>query len=231
MAKSSETKNTKETPGKPTRKRNDPELRLWAARGVEDVYFQREMQVNLWTVMGGVAAAALLTQLSALAHEVQTSRWYLVLYFLASIAIIVNSWEQTAWGSLVLRWPISVPLTLFIFLTQFSLAIQCLLVTNPLGWMAASGLVILFSLLNQNYSRISGAWAAFSPKKLEEIKAGLLVFVLWLTLCIGAVVQLYWFPSHFSEIIWGFVALASSIIGLVMQHKVTEQERKELGIP
>jgi hypothetical protein len=98
--------------------------RLWKTHGVEDVYFQREAQVNLWTVMGGIAAAALLTQFSGLMQETQASRWYLVLYFLASIAIIVNSWEQTVWGSLVLHWPISIPVTLFIFLTQLSLDIQ-----------------------------------------------------------------------------------------------------------
>jgi hypothetical protein len=227
MARKPETKDSKG----PVPREGDESRRLWKSHGMEDVYFQREAQVNLWTVMGGIAAAALLTQFFELVHQVQASRWYLVLYFLASIATIVNSWEQTAWGSLVLRWPVSIPVTLFIFLTQLSLDIQCLLVTKPMGWMAASGLVILFSLLHNNYNRLSGAWPDFSSRRLKEIRTSWTIYAFWLLLSAGAVVQLHWFPSRTSEIIWGFVVLASSVIALVMQHRVTERERKELGIP
>jgi cytochrome c oxidase subunit IV len=221
---------TKESPG-PASHEVIEAGRLWRSHGAEDVYFQREAQVNLWTVMGGIAAAALLTQFFGLVQEVQASRWYLVLYFLASIGAIVNSWEQTAWGSLVLRWPISIPVTVLIFLTQLSLDIQCLLVTKPMGWMAASGLLILFSLLHNNYNRLSGAWPDYSPGRLKEIRASWTIYTCWLLLCVGAVLQLHWFPSRLTEIIWGFVVLASSVIALVMQHRTTERERKELGIP
>jgi polyferredoxin len=97
--------------------------------------------------------------------------------------------------------------------------------------MAASGLMILFSLLHNNYNRLSGGWPDYSPKRLKEIRASWTVYAFWLVLCVGAVVQLHWHPSRLSEIIWGFVVLASSVIALAMQHRVTERERRELGIP
>ena len=65
-------------------------MRLWTTHGVEDVYLQREAVVNFWTVLGGLAMAALLTQLSPLLHEHQESHWYLLLFFIASILTIAN---------------------------------------------------------------------------------------------------------------------------------------------
>lgn len=66
MGPAAKNKKIKEAPGKPTRKRDDPELRLWGTHGVEDVYYQRDAQVTFWTVLGGIAVAALLTQITNL---------------------------------------------------------------------------------------------------------------------------------------------------------------------
>ena len=30
---------------------------LWTQRGIEDVYFLREAQVNFWSILGGIAVA------------------------------------------------------------------------------------------------------------------------------------------------------------------------------
>ncbi|MFH2038216.1 MAG: hypothetical protein ABIJ65_02150 [Chloroflexota bacterium] len=56
--------------------------------GVEDVYFQRESLVIFWTVLGGIAAGALLTQLGPL-EEILAYRWYLL--FFSSFLTVVNS--------------------------------------------------------------------------------------------------------------------------------------------
>jgi hypothetical protein len=55
----------------------------WQARGVDDVYFQRDAQVTWWTILGGIAVGALLTQLPDVISQTQSGRWWLVLYFLA----------------------------------------------------------------------------------------------------------------------------------------------------
>jgi hypothetical protein len=95
----------------------------------------------------------------------------------------------------------------------------------------ACGLAILCSLLRNICNRRPGAWTNYSPKQLEESRATLMVYAFWLVLCAGAAAQLYLFPSRVSEITWGFIALASSSITLVMQHNATERERREFGIP
>ena len=83
---------------KPARKVLDADLRLWSIHREESVFFQREAQVNFWTVLGGLAVAALLTQLSPLLVEIKADRWYLFLYAISSILILGLSWVQTAWG-------------------------------------------------------------------------------------------------------------------------------------
>jgi len=75
MSETSENRKTDENPVKSAQKRIRPETRPWITHGIEDIYFQREAQVNFWTVLGGLAMAALLTQLSPLLREIQNTRF------------------------------------------------------------------------------------------------------------------------------------------------------------
>lgn len=209
----------------------DSNKNLWKYRGVEDVYFQRESMINFWTVMGGIAAGALLTQIAPLEKEILASRWYLLFYFFGSFLTIVNSWIQSTWGTLVLRWPITVPGTLIFLGGLFSLCIQSLLVTRPAGWMATSVVVVVQSILMQNYFSKTGAWIAFSPERIMEFRKVNRVYYLFLLVTFLGSAQLFWFPSQLAELIWGLIALASSILALIIQHKGMVQERIDLGIP
>ena len=213
------------------RKSKDPEVRLWAKHTGESVYFQREAQVNFWTVLGGLAMAALLTQLSPLLKELQASRWYLLLYFVASILILANSWVQTAWGSLAMKWPISIASTVIVLFQMLAEAIQCLLVTNPAGWLAATGGILLCALALQAWFAISGAWKVFLPATVKRFKFMIGVYIFFLFLCLAAALELYLVPSQTGELVWGLVVIALSVAALYMQHKGMQEEKKELGIP
>lgn len=230
MPKPSDYRSKQATKDDPTRE-HEPDLRLWAKHREESVFFQREAQVNLWTVLGGLALAALLTQLSPLLKEIQNSRWYLVLFFLSSVLIIASSWVQTAWGSLVLKWPISILGTLINLFGMFAQAIQCLLVTNPAGWLLATAGIVLFVSFIQIYFERSGARKVFSDASKKRFKITDAVYWFFLVVCLGGAYQLYYYPSATAEEVWGFVVFTFSILALVMQHKGMQQEKKELGIP
>jgi hypothetical protein len=222
---------SKQTPSKPPRKRHDPELHLWASHGAEDVYFQREAQVNFWTVLGGLAMAALLTQLSPLIQELHQSRWYLLLYLLTSILTIALSWVQTSWGSLVLKWPVAIPTSVSMLFQMLCQSIQCLQITNPSGWLTATAGTIFFALFNQVYFDKSGAWKVFSPANIKRFKFNNIMYFFFMFLCLAGAFQLYRYPSRIAEMVWGFVVLFFSILALYMQHKGMQQEKLELGIP
>lgn len=231
MPRTADNPKAKESPARPARRKNDPEIRLWATHREESVYFQREAQVNFWTVLGGLAMAALLTQLSPLLGELQQGRWYLVLYLVTSILVLATSWVQTAWGSLVLKWPISIASTVIVLFQMLADSIQCLLVTNPAGWLAATAGIILCALALQVYFAKSGAWKVFSPTTIKRFKFTNGIYVFFLFLCLAAAFQLYRYPSRIAETVWGFVVLFLSFVALYIQHKGMLEEKKELGIP
>jgi len=204
---------------------------LWSLHGLEDTYFQREAQVNFWGVMGGLQAAALLTQLGALWTQMQIGRWHLALYFVNSILVIVLGWALLAWGTLVLKEQLTIPNTLLMFVGNFAIAIQCLLLTNPAGWLAATALAALFQWMQQIYFSRSGGWESFSAETIKRLKANMWIYALWPLICIAGAVHLYLAKSAIAETAWGVIVSIFIIDALFRQHRGMESERKELGIP
>lgn len=209
----------------------DSELSLWSTHREESVFFQREAQVNFWTVLGGLAMAALLTQLSPLLREIQSSRWYLTFYMVASILILAISWVQTSWGSLILKWPISIVSTVIVLFEMLAQSIQCLLITNPAGWLAATAGLVFFSLLLQMYFAMSGAWKVFSVGSIKHVKFNNGVYAFFVFICLAGASHLHFFPSNIAETIWGAGVLLLSFLALYMQHKAMQKEKLELSIP
>jgi hypothetical protein len=224
--------------GKPVAKKkvkpaggDEPDIRLWATHRQESVYFQREAQVNFWTVLGGLAMAALLTQLSPLLQEFRQERWYLALFLVASILVLANSWVQTAWGSLVMKWPISIISTVIVLFEMLAQSIQCLLVTNPSGWLAATAVLILCALSLQIHFERSGAWKVFPPEMTKRFRFSNGIYGLFVLICLAGAFQLYLSPSRVAEMIWGLACIFLSFLALFMQHKGMQEEKRILGIP
>jgi len=203
----------------------------WLIRGVEDVYYQREAQVSLWTVLGGIAVGALLTQLSAVISQAQAGRWSVVLYFLATALIIVLSWVQTTWGTLVLKWPISIGSALLGFSGGFAQSILSLQVANPAGWMFATCLVALDSVLGQVYFAKSGAWAGFSPAYTAQLRRMVWTHGAFGGVALAAGLLLARYPGRLHEILWGLVALSMVVVALWLQDQGMKAERAALHIP
>ena len=150
---------------------------------------------------------------------------------ISSIFIIANSWVQTSWGSLVLKWPISIVTTVSALFGMLAQSIQCLLVTNPSGWLAATAGIILSALAMQVYFAKSGAWKVFSPASVKRFKLNNWIYLFLALICLAGAFQLYRYPSKLAEAVWGFVALAFSVAELYLQHQGMQEEKKELGIP
>jgi hypothetical protein len=204
---------------------------LWAMHGMEDVYFQRESQVNFWTVMGGLQVAALLTQTGVLWEQMQMGRWYLFLYLLTALLIIALMWASTAWGSIVLKWTVNIPSIITDFFGNFAMAIACLLIVNPAGWFLSLAIAAIGNWLHQFLFYRSGAWAHFSAEMNKQLKANLRVYGLWPLLCFAGAIHLYLAKSAIAETVWGVIVLIVLIDALFRQHRGMERERKELGIP
>lgn len=204
--------------------------RFWAKRGEEDVAYQRQAQVTWWTLLGGIAAAVLLTQIDPLFTAVRSGHWYYGFYFLATCLVIINAWVQTSWGALVLRWPITVPGSITIFFGGMFLSICALFVTRPGLWFGAVTITILSSQLMQYSFKKQKGWIALPKEAIKRVTIGL--FIYWLFALFAAVscVILLVFPTVLFEIVWGILALLLSLLALYWQHKGMQEEKKRMGI-
>jgi hypothetical protein len=221
----------KATASKPTPPPAEPVEKLWAARGVEDVYFQREAQVNWWTILGGIAVGAILTRLESIPEAVKAGEWYVILYLLATLLIIINSWVQTTWGSLVLRWPLSIPTAVFISIQGISMSVAGLNASRPAFWYAAITIVLVTAVLNQVSFSKTNAWANLPGELVQRAKAGILIYCYLGIFAIASSVLLALASGKTLEMVWGIIALVVSILALTWQHVGMKEEKRLMGIP
>ncbi len=60
--------------------------KYWRIHGEEDVTFQRQAQVTWWSVLGGVAVAALLTQLEPMIAAVREWKMVFLIIFHSNLS-------------------------------------------------------------------------------------------------------------------------------------------------
>jgi hypothetical protein len=204
--------------------------KLWTARGAEDVFFQREAQITWWSVLGGIAVAALLTKLDSLPSAFQSGNWHIALYFLSTCLVIVNSWVQTAWGSLILKWPISISTSLSLFFLGISLAVAALNITRPVIWYAAMSVVLLTGLFNQLVFSKNHAWVAFSAELVVKTRTSAWLYVGMTGFAIAYTIYLALRASVFAEMSGGIIAFLVSVFTLIWQHIEMVEEKGKMGI-
>ena len=204
---------------------------LWNERGVEDVSYQRQAQVTWWTILGGICVGALLTQLPTLITAINNGNWFYSLYFLATCLIVINSWVQTAWGSLVLKWPITIPTSIFLFFQGFSMSLAALNITDSNNWYIAISVVIFFAIINQVFFMKSEGWSSFPKKVVHRAKNGILVYIFIFVMTLIASIHLTITDTTNVQIIWGMIGLVTACLALFWQHLGMTEERKLMGIP
>jgi len=204
---------------------------FWSIHDKDDVNFQRGAQITLWSIMGGLQLAALLTQMGSLWEQVRDGRWFLSLYLIDSLLVIALIWALSSWESLILKWTITIPTILTQLVGNFILAITCLLIVDPTGWFLTLAISATCNWLHHIVLSRLGAWEPFSPKMLKAMKANLWVYALWPLLAYAGTIHLYLVPSPVVQTLWGVVALAVIIEGLFRQHHDMKRDRQQFGIP
>ena len=204
--------------------------KLWVRRGAEDVAFQREAQVTWWSVLGGIAVAALLTELDSLPVAFRSGRWYVALYFLSTCLVIVNSWVQTAWGSLILKWPLSISTSISLFFLGISMSVAALNITRPALWYAAMSVVLLTGLYNQLVFSKNHAWVALSADLVGKVHASAWMYVAMTVFGIVSSIYLALRPSPGAETGWGITAFVITVLTLIRQHFEMTEEKRRMGI-
>lgn len=205
--------------------------RLWRIHGEEDVSFQRQAQVTWWSVLGGVAVAALLTQLEPMITAVRAGKWYFLLFFLATCLVMVNSWVQTAWASIVLKWPILISTSIGLFFGVVSLSIAALNITRPAYWYTAIFFVAGFGVYNQLFFMKNRSWVTLTPGTVKRARMSIFAYGILLIILLVAAVLLFLYPTTIMETIWAVIAVIAAVLTLIWQDIGMKLEKKELSVP
>ncbi len=216
------------TPAKSQKRPNG--LKYWQQRGIEDTFFQREAQTTFWSVLGGIAIGMLVTQITPVLDRLRTAEWYQALYLVATLLIVVYSWVQTCWGSLVLRWQITVTGSLVGLFANIAIAYAAINIDKPQVWMGAIAVAMFFGFGMQLHFWISGAWDVFPEEKKARYKRGLVGYALVVAAATGFFLHLLLAPSQLLFLIYGCVAILVVIGLLVWQHFNMETEKREMKI-
>jgi hypothetical protein len=203
---------------------------LWTQRGEEDIAYQRQAQVTWWTLLGGIAVAALLTQFEALLAAIKNGQWYYLLYFFATCLVIINAWIQTVWGALVLYWPISVLTSIFLFMQGLCESLAALNITRPILWTISIAGVLLFAVLMQLTFMKLDAWVTLPKTAIKKALVGIWVYSMIFVIAVGVSITLYFFPSQQTELIWGVIACVIACFALYWQHLGMKEEKKRMRI-
>jgi hypothetical protein len=204
---------------------------LWFKRSEDDVAYQRSAQVTWWTLMGGIALGALLTQFDALLSAMQGGNWHLILYFFATCFVIVNSWIQTAWGALVLCWPLSVVSSLILFFGNLACSIAALSITQPIRWYTSVVLVILFAVLQQLYFKRQGGWLTLPSQVVQRAKTGIFIYSGLIVIILLMLTLMIMLPGQPLEMAFAIVAFVFSVVALCWQHQGMQIEKKAMHLP
>ncbi len=218
-------------PPAPKNPSNQSDLKYWRERGSDDTWYQRQAQTTWWSVLGGIAIGILVTQISPVIEALKTAHWYTLLYFLATLLIITYSWVQTSWGSLVLRWPITIPGSLSLLVTTMSCAFAAINLDNPPVWMAALSVAAFSAFFMQFYFYLSGAWDVFPPDKLRGYKISLVAYGTLVVIVVGFTIHMFLVPTETVFMIYGIVSVLLSIGLLVWEQIGMAAEKRELRIP
>ena len=210
---------------------NRSDLKYWRSRGIEDTSYQRQAQTTWWSVLGGIAIGILVTQISPVLDALKTAQWYTLLYFLATLLIVTYSWIQTSWGSLILRWPITIPGSLSLLVTTMACAFASLNLNNPPAWMASLTVAALSSFFMQYYFFLSGAWDVFSVDMRKRYKKSLWIYGGLVVVVAAFTVHLFLVPNETTFIIYSIISLVFSIGLLIWQHESMEAEKREMRVP
>jgi len=217
----------------PDDRKTEPESlpsKLWTRRGDDDVAYQRQAQVTWWTLLGGIAVGALLTQFESLLVAVRNGHWYYLLYFLATCFVIINAWAQVAWGALVLYWPISVPTSIFVFMGGLSESLAALNITRPALWTVSVACVILFAVFIQLIFMRQEGWITMPKAAIKRAIISIWVYAFLFLITLGASIYLFLFPTHWVELTWGVLVLLLSLFALYWQHLGIKEEKKRMHI-
>jgi len=199
------------------------------ARGVDSINFQRTAHITWISVLMAMVVVVLADKIyNRLGSALAQGRWYLLLFVIASGLIIIQTWVQTGWQTLISHSPITVVRTGLTLLNGLAIYFICASIENPASWFRAAGffcIVSCFALvtgLRQKMIMVVFTKRIYLVTGVVGAYAGIAFLAAW-HLTVQPVAWVAWF--------WGAIAILMMTVYLWLQSRSMKIERKARNIP
>ena len=209
--------------------KNTEDKWIETSRGVDSINFQRSAHITWVSVLMAMVVFVLAEKTYDILGKILTSgRWYLLLYVIASGLIVIQTWVQMTWLTLLSHSPIQASRSGITLLMGIAIYIICVSVESPAIWFLAAGffgIISCLSLINGMRQRLITGQVARSLYKF--------VAVIGISVCITflAAWHLTIKPSALTAWFWGVIAIILMTNFLWLQSRNMKEERSDLDIP
>lgn len=206
-------------------------LEYWlsSSRGERGVDYQKAAQITWWSILQGLAVAALAEKIPQILTVVsQEGRWYLLLYVVTTFLVVTNTWVQMAWAILVLRWKISLLHTTVLLLAGIAAYLTCLYVDSPWYWILSLLFLLVSAIAVYLYNLQKRTTLSLSA---AITKRTLTVYFMFLVLVAGASIHMNMRQDAVNLTFWGIIFLVLAVVSCVLQEHNMRQEGIVRGVP
>jgi hypothetical protein len=200
-----------------------------SSHGEKGIDYEKAAQITWWSILEGLAVAALAAKIPDILVEVsQNNRWYLLLYVVVSLMVVVNAWVQMAWAILIFRWPISLLYTALILLLGLAAYLSCLYVGTPEYWIRAIGFLVASAIIVDVYNIRNRAMMDL-PATIT--KRTIVSYGMFFLIAIVASIHMTVSPDAGTFTLWGFAFLVLATFSWILQDRNMKEERRIRNVP
>jgi hypothetical protein len=199
------------------------------SQGIEGVNFQRQAQITWWSVLIGLAIAALVQKIPEVLESLPDgSAWLILLYMLTTCMVVINAWVQTTWAFLIYNLPIRLLYSGLLLSSGVATILICLYVDHPVYWWRASIFLVLAAVANYIYNLRVRALLDLPTKGVSQTIA---IYLGYMILALVASTHLSMDPRTAVSVFWGLVAFLAAVSSLWIQARNMKEERRLRNIP
>ena len=195
---------------------SDKNNNAWIIRYNQSVDFQRSAQMTWWSILQGLAVAALAERIFEIVEMNADYKWTYLLLAVTSMLILVSSWVQMSWAIMMLHWPVNVTHTAFTLLLGVMSYLMALYIDQPANWFHAVLGVVISALIIYIYNLVIGAVVDVTYKVTLRTIA---VYLFVALVCLIAIWQIKRSPTPTTQLLWSSAIFTLAVIDWVLQSR------------
>ena len=202
---------------------------LWLVDRQQAIDYQRAAQMTWWSILQGLAVAALAEKTYAVfSSMVMDKDGFILLYILTSALVIVSAWFQMSWAIILQRWPVHVTHTAFTLLLGITIYLMALYVDQPANWFLALLAVIISSIIIYIYNLKTEA--ILNLPRFITVRT-IAIYLFFGAICVAAFFHIKYSPTVGTQTGWGVLIFFLAMTDWILQSRNMKDQNRQMDIP